>query len=145
MSTSCLKSRGNCPKTCVKLPVLFFQFYSSRDAPFEYKRSIPRRSLESAKAVKSQLAIMFYTRDEFWDGLSRDTQSYSRAGVVPGLPGERLERSETGEWICQPCLLSGQRPARPAPVPASASGSILTRFPARLKPRVAFRTAAVRG
>lgn len=41
---------------------------------------------------------MFDPRDEFWDGLSRDTQSYTRAGAVAGLSGEQLEgmRRENG-------------------------------------------------
>lgn len=42
-------------------------------------------------------------------------------------------------------LPEGHRPTHPVPDPASAPGFLLTRFPARLNPRVAFRTAAGRG
>lgn len=110
----------------------------------ENKRSIPRQSLESAKTVKSQPAIVFYPREEFGDGLGRDTQSYTRAGAVAELPGERLEgvRRENG-FASSACSRDTGQPA--PPVPASAPGFFLTRFPARLKPRVAFRTAAARG
>lgn len=64
---------------------------------------------------------MFYPREEFGDGLGRDTQSCTRAGVVAELPRERLEgvRRENGFASSAFSQDSGQ-PA--PPVPASAPG-----------------------
>lgn len=73
---------------------------------------------------------------------------------LAGLPGERwleggsgegVRRGGEGKWVCQRRLPEGHRPTHPVPDPASAPGFLLTRFPARLNPRVAFRTAAGRG